>query len=125
MIGQVSYQILFRFLYFHQVEDLTTLSDSLFDVGIGTFPAEKVHTCKTSDSVSHALSILSNNGISGLPVVDSSGKPIDIFVDRDLLSLTSFDLELSIEQALELVMSPPPPLCSLPPSHVPLPLTHV
>jgi hypothetical protein len=122
LIGQVSYNLLFRFLYFHQVEDLTSLSDTLLDVGIGTFPAEKVKTCRLDDSVAHALSLLSENGISGLPVLDGAGKPVDIFVDKDLMSLTSLDFEVTVEKALEMVSSShvchalslkpsPPPRC--------------
>ena len=42
LIGQLSYLLLFRFLYYHQEEDLRTLSETLADVGIGTFGASKI-----------------------------------------------------------------------------------
>jgi len=100
LIGQVSYMLLFRFLYFHEVEDLTTLSESLSDVGIGTFPAKKVITVKASDTVEHALSLMSNNGISGVPVLSEEGLLINLFCDTDLLPITSFALETTVMASL-------------------------
>lgn len=60
LIGQVSYLLLFRFLYFHQEGDLVTLNDTLGDVGIGTFAPESIITVASrSDSTDlHHSSVL-------------------------------------------------------------------
>mmetsp|Transcript_53110 Transcript_53110/g.129726 ORF Transcript_53110/g.129726 Transcript_53110/m.129726 type:complete len:352 (+) Transcript_53110:330-1385(+) len=100
LIGQVSYLLLFRFLYYHQESDLVTLNETLGDVGIGMCGAGKVITVNSRAPLSEALTLMSTNGISGLPVLDDGGMLVDIFTDSDILSLTHFALDIDVAAAL-------------------------
>ncbi len=64
-VGQVTYLLLFRFLYYHQEQDLATLEGTLGDVGIGTLGAHKIITVRATEPVRHAIRLMHEHEISG------------------------------------------------------------
>eukprot|EP00960_Hanusia_phi_P006182 178371-Hanusia_phi.AAC.2 len=96
-----------------------TLKGTLREAGIGTMeaskvikihPNEPVKECVVSlmfscfDTRLSALKLMSENGISGIPVVDTNGKFMDMFSDADILGLTELDLNVPVEKALQKVI---------------------
>jgi CBS domain-containing protein len=106
-VGQVTYLLLFRFLYFHQERDLGTLEGTLGDVGIGTLGAQKSVTVRASEPVRSALRLMHDNEISGIPVLNDEGVLLDMYCDSDVLQLPDLDLDLNVGLALEQVAAPP------------------
>jgi len=106
IIGQITYLLLFRFLYYHQEQDLGTLKGTLREAGIGTMEASKVIKVHPNEPVKDVLKLMSENGISGVPVVDANGKFMDMFSDADILGLTELDLNVPVEHALQRVRRP-------------------
>jgi CBS domain-containing protein len=49
------------------------------------------------------LTLMRENGISGVPVLDDRGVLVDMFCDSDLLPLTHFRLDLDVGGALQQV----------------------
>lgn len=101
IIGQVTYLLLFRFLYYHQEADLGTLEGTLGEVGIGTLGESKLITVQASDRLERAMTLMSEHRISGLPVLDEGGKFLDMYSDNDVLALENLDLEIAVGAALE------------------------
>ena len=64
-VGQVTYLLLFRFLYYHQEQDLATLEGTLGDVGIGTLGAHKIITVRATEPVRQAIRLMHEHEISG------------------------------------------------------------
>mmetsp|Transcript_12564 Transcript_12564/g.19770 ORF Transcript_12564/g.19770 Transcript_12564/m.19770 type:complete len:104 (-) Transcript_12564:245-556(-) len=44
---------------------------------------------------------MSDNRISGIPVVDEAGKMVDLFTDGDIFALSTLDLQTSVASALQ------------------------
>eukprot|EP00802_Teleaulax_amphioxeia_P007299 Tamp_07305.p1 GENE.Tamp_07305~~Tamp_07305.p1 ORF type:complete len:329 (+),score=52.63 Tamp_07305:309-1295(+) len=101
IVGQVTYLLLFRFLYFHQEHDLGTLEGTLGDVGIGTLGAQKIVTVRASEPVRNALRLMHEHEISGIPVLNDEGVLLDMYCDSDILQLPDLDLDLAVGLALE------------------------
>mmetsp|Transcript_53480 Transcript_53480/g.109060 ORF Transcript_53480/g.109060 Transcript_53480/m.109060 type:complete len:329 (+) Transcript_53480:496-1482(+) len=101
IVGQVTYLLLFRFLYYHQESDLATLEGTLGDVGIGTLGEDKLITVRASEQLATAITLMSKHRISGIPVLDDSGKFVDMFCDSDVLGLKELDLGIDLTNALQ------------------------
>mmetsp|Transcript_96433 Transcript_96433/g.141028 ORF Transcript_96433/g.141028 Transcript_96433/m.141028 type:complete len:331 (-) Transcript_96433:37-1029(-) len=101
IVGQVTYLLLFRFLYYHQEHDLGTLEGTLGDVGIGTLGAQKIVTVHASETVRKALRLMHEHEISGIPVLNDEGLLMDMYCDADVLQLPDLDLDLNVGLALE------------------------
>jgi len=101
LVGQVSRLLLFRFLYCNQEAYLRTLKGTLEDVGIGTHGKEKLVVAQSSDSVLHVMTLMSQNGISGIPIVDDHGRLLDIYSDMDLLALGDLNVQIEVGRALD------------------------
>mmetsp|Transcript_37169 Transcript_37169/g.116974 ORF Transcript_37169/g.116974 Transcript_37169/m.116974 type:complete len:125 (-) Transcript_37169:1338-1712(-) len=63
--------------------------------------ASKVIKVHPNEPVKDVLKLMSENGISGVPVVDANGKFMDMFSDADILGLTELDLNVPVEHALQ------------------------
>ena len=120
IVGQVTYLLLFRFLYYHQEKDLGTLEGTLGDVGIGTLGAQKIITVRAGEPVRKALRLMVENEISGIPVLNDDGVLLDMYCDTDVFQLPDLDLDLNVGLALEQVHATPflsGPLPDHSPSH--------
>jgi len=111
IVGQVTYLLLFRFLYFHQEEDLGTLEGTLGAVGIGTLGEDKLITVQASEGVERALSLMSQHRVSALPVLDGQGCFIDMYADADVLALKNLDLDIDVATALQHARAGQPNRC--------------
>mmetsp|Transcript_59401 Transcript_59401/g.124122 ORF Transcript_59401/g.124122 Transcript_59401/m.124122 type:complete len:261 (-) Transcript_59401:68-850(-) len=132
LVGQVSYLLLFRFLFYHQAGELETLQGTLADVGIGTLGADRIISVQASEPVTRALELMSKHGISGVPVVDEKGLFHGIFSDKDILCYSPEFLNLDLRTALEqasAAMNPDPAvdpeaLCAEHPGDAPADAAH-
>eukprot|EP00292_Cryptomonas_paramecium_P011116 CAMPEP_0113686086 /NCGR_PEP_ID=MMETSP0038_2-20120614/15080_1 /TAXON_ID=2898 /ORGANISM="Cryptomonas paramecium" /LENGTH=336 /DNA_ID=CAMNT_0000606341 /DNA_START=139 /DNA_END=1149 /DNA_ORIENTATION=- /assembly_acc=CAM_ASM_000170 len=100
LVGQVSYFLLFRFLFYHQASELNRLEGNLTELGIGTIGPDRVVCVRSSEPVAKALEAMSKHGISGVPVVDEGGSLVGLFSDVDILCFTPDMLSMDLKSAL-------------------------
>jgi IMP dehydrogenase len=64
-------------------------------------------TLGADDSTAMAESVMAENGISGIPIVDDGGKPVGILTRRDMKFLTSHSEIREVMTHMNLVTAPP------------------
>ncbi|CAL1265511.1 unnamed protein product [Larinioides sclopetarius] len=93
----------FLFLYYHELPHPSYMNSTLGELKIGTY--DKIATVKTSTPVISALNEFVDRRVSALPVVDDSGKVVDIYAKFDVINLaaekTYNNLDITVKKALE------------------------
>ncbi|XP_015926142.1 5'-AMP-activated protein kinase subunit gamma-1 isoform X2 [Parasteatoda tepidariorum] len=93
----------FLFLYYHELPHPSYMNKTLGELKIGTY--DEVASVKTSTPVITALNDFINRRVSALPVVDESGKVVDIYAKFDVINLaaekTYNNLDITVKKALE------------------------
>lgn len=68
-------------------------------------------TVSTRSDIAHAVQLMIDHNIGGLPVVNDDGAVVGFVAERDLLSALHLDPATDEGLAIERVMRTPPPVC--------------
>jgi 5'-AMP-activated protein kinase regulatory gamma subunit len=109
VLSILSYYDVLRYLVDHFREQRRLFEDAVADLGIGTY-GEKCITTKASTRLVDVLDLLETHDISAVPVVDETGRVIDLYSRSDITFLATAtdaesvisNLDMTIQQVLEL-----------------------
>lgn len=92
----------FLYLYIHDIPQPDFMTKSIQQLNVGTF--DNIATVKSDTPVIQALRLFVTRRVSALPVVDSDGRPVDIYAKFDVINLaaerTYDNLDITVETAL-------------------------
>eukprot|EP00795_Rhopilema_esculentum_P014639 gene14639-5725_t len=100
----LTHKKILRYIYNHfdDVPMPDFMGDTLEELGIGTL--QNIATIRSETSVIEALNIFAERGVSALPIVDQSGKVVDIYARFDVINLaaerTYNNLDITVSEAL-------------------------
>jgi 5'-AMP-activated protein kinase, regulatory gamma subunit len=108
VLSVMSYYDVLNFLVAEFREQRKLFEDSIFDLGIGTY-GEQCLTVPTTARLVDVLDILESADISAIPVVDATGRVVDLYSRSDITFLATAtdaasvinNLGLSIREVLE------------------------
>ena len=109
VLSILSYYDVLRYLVDHFREQRRLFDDAVVDLGIGTY-GETCITTKASTRLVDVLDLLERHDISAVPVVDDSGRVVDLYSRSDITFLATAtdaesvisNLDMTIQQVLEL-----------------------
>jgi len=105
VLAVLSYYDTLRYLVDTFREQRRLFEDPVADLGVGTYGAGQVVTVATSAKLAQVLDLLEQRDVSAVPVVDETGRVVDIYPRSDITFLaTATDAE-SVLSNLELSMS--------------------
>ncbi|VVD01777.1 unnamed protein product [Leptidea sinapis] len=84
----------FLFVYLNEFPELTFFQKKIIDLKIGTY--DNIRSITDETTVREAFQILLEKNISALPVLDDSGKLIDVYAKYEVLNLVSEKLYLNL-----------------------------
>lgn len=93
----------FLYLYMHDLPQPAYMERSISELGIGTY--NNIATARPNTPLVVALNIFVEKRISALPIIDDTGKVVDVYAKFDVINLaaekTYNNLDVTIEQAMK------------------------
>lgn len=88
VLSVITYTTILEHLVTHFREQRRLFDDTAFDLGIGTYHNDVV-AVQASQTLAEVLHTLHTNGLSAVPVVDSSGKVVGVYSRSDITFLAA------------------------------------